>query len=179
MSLSVVGRREVLVGVIGAAAEEVDDRELLAVPTEGVDVYITSKDADGKTLAELATWPVVRGVYVRKIVRGATATEIPILADTKLNRGDIVTLTGRTQDIAAATKALGARGSRHRCHRRRLYGSRYRHRCAGWRIRVEGRRRAADLVDVRRRIDFRHRLRLAALGAADFRTHSLAGRCGS
>lgn len=105
--LSVVGRREVLVGVIGAAAKEVDDRELLAVPTEGVDVYITSKEADGKTLAELSKWPVVRGVYVRKIVRGATATAIPILADTKLNRGDIVTLTGRTQDIAAATKALG------------------------------------------------------------------------
>jgi putative transport protein len=105
--LSVVGRREVLVNVIGAAAKEVDDRELLAVPTEGVDVYVTSKEADGKTLAELAKWPVVRGVYVRKITRGATATDIPILADTKLNRGDIITLTGRTQDIAAATKALG------------------------------------------------------------------------
>ena len=77
------------------------------MPIEGVDVYVTSKDVDGKTLAELAIWPAARGVFLRKITRGATATDIPILPDTKLKRGDIVTLVGRTQDIAAATKMLG------------------------------------------------------------------------
>ena len=105
--VAVAGRREVLVGVIGAAAEEVEDRELLSVPAEGVDVYVTSKDVDGKTLAELATRPMARGVFLRKIARGAIATEIPILPDTKLNRGDVVTLVGSTQDIARATKAIG------------------------------------------------------------------------
>ena len=105
--VAVAGRREVLVGVIGAAAEEVEDRELLSVPAEGVDVYVTSKDVDGKTLAELASRPMARGVFLRKIARGAIATEIPILPDTKLNRGDIVTLVGGTQDIARATKAIG------------------------------------------------------------------------
>jgi len=74
---------------------------------EGVDVYVTSKDVDGKTLAELAKSSAVRGVFLRKITRGATATDIPILADTQLQRGDIVTLVGRTQDIAAATKLIG------------------------------------------------------------------------
>lgn len=105
--VAVAGRREVLVGVIGATAEEVEDRELLSVPAEGVDVYVTSKDVDGKTLAELATRPMARGVFLRKIARGAIATEIPILPDTKLNRGDVVTLVGSTQDIARATKAIG------------------------------------------------------------------------
>lgn len=105
--LAIAGRRDVLVDVIGAAAQEVNDRELLAVPIEGVDVYVTSKEADGKTLAELSKLPAARGVYLRKIVRGATATDIPILADTTLQRGDIITLVGRNQDIAAATKALG------------------------------------------------------------------------
>ncbi len=105
--VAIAGRRDVLVRLIGRAAEEVDDRELLAVPTEGLDVYVTSKDADGKTLAELAQLPWARGVFLRKITRGATATDIPILADTKLFRGDIVTLTGRTEDIAVATKAIG------------------------------------------------------------------------
>src|SRR3954452_4592626 len=52
--VAVVGRREVLVNLIGTAAEEIDDRELLAVPAGGVDVYVTSKEVDGKTLAELA-----------------------------------------------------------------------------------------------------------------------------
>src|ERR1700704_2952058 len=105
--VALAGRREVLVNLVGAAAEEVNDRELLAVPIEGVDVFVTSKDAAGKTLAELASGPAARGVFLRKIVRGATATEIPILPGTKLNRGDIVTLVGRIPDVTAATKMLG------------------------------------------------------------------------
>jgi putative transport protein len=103
----VAGRRDVLVSVVGAAAVEVDDRELLAMPVEGVDVYVTSKDVDGRTLAELAKSSAVRGVFLRKITRGATATDIPILPNTQLQRGDIVTLVGRTQDVAAATKLIG------------------------------------------------------------------------
>jgi putative transport protein len=105
--VALAGRREVLVNLIGTTAEEVDDRELLAVPIEGVDVYVTSKEVDGTTLAELAKSQGTRGVFLRKITRGATATDIPILADTQLQRGDIVTLVGRTQDTAAVTKMLG------------------------------------------------------------------------
>jgi putative transport protein len=105
--VAVAGRREVLVNLIGAEAKEVDDRELLAVPAEGVDVYVTTKEADGKTLTELAKSPWARGVFLRKITRGATATDIPILPETQLQRGDIATLVGRTQDVAAAIKTLG------------------------------------------------------------------------
>ncbi|HET9535316.1 MAG TPA: aspartate-alanine antiporter [Mesorhizobium sp.] len=105
--LAVAGRREVLVKLVGAGAEEVEDRDLLAVPVEGVDVLVTNKEVDGKTLAQLAEGPSSRGVFLRKIVRGATATEIPILADTTVNRGDILTIVGRTQDTTAAAKALG------------------------------------------------------------------------
>ncbi|MGY3440572.1 MULTISPECIES: aspartate-alanine antiporter [unclassified Bradyrhizobium] len=105
--VAVAGRRDVLVQLIGEQAEEVDDRELLAVPIEGVDVYVTSKDVDGKTLEELAKEPASRGVFLRKIARGAIAVEIPILPNTKINRGDIVTLVGRTSDVAATTKMLG------------------------------------------------------------------------
>jgi putative transport protein len=105
--VAVAGRRDVLVSLIGSVTDEVDDRELLAVPTEGVDVLVTNKLADGKTLAELAQLPASRGVFLRRIVRGVTATEIPILPNTKINRGDILTIVGRTQDTAAAAKALG------------------------------------------------------------------------
>src|SRR6187551_3073143 len=105
--VAVGGEREVLVNVLGAAAVEVEDRELLAVPVEGVDVLVTNKEVDGKTLEELATRPAARGVFLRKITRGATATDIPILPGTEVNRGDLFTLVGRTQDVAAATKMLG------------------------------------------------------------------------
>src|SRR5437762_2074159 len=80
---------------------------LRAVRVEGVDVLVTNKEVDGKTLEELATRPAARGVFLRKITRGATATDIPILPSTEVNRGDLLTLVGRTEDIAAATKMLG------------------------------------------------------------------------
>jgi putative transport protein len=105
--VALAGRRDVLVNLIGSTAEEVNDRELLAVPIEGVDVYVTNKEVDGKTLAELANLPAARGVFLRKIVRGATATSIPILAGTQLQRGDVVTIVGRTPDVAAGIKMLG------------------------------------------------------------------------
>ncbi|MGF6936402.1 putative transport protein [Paraburkholderia sp. UCT70] len=122
--VAVAGRREQLIALLGtkdkdvgssgdqlvatqARAQEVDDPELLAVPAEGVDVYVTSKAVDGKTLAELATLPAARGVYLRKIKRGPTETVIPVLPKTTLHRGDTLTLVGRTQDTTAAAKALG------------------------------------------------------------------------
>lgn len=105
--VAIAGRRDVLVNLIGPKADEIDDRELLAAPAEGVDVLVTSKDADGKTLEELAKWPEARGLFLRKIARGATAVTIPILPATKIYRGDILTLVGRTQDVAAGAKAFG------------------------------------------------------------------------
>ncbi len=120
--VAVAGARDVMVRVLGPGARvaavadgggsvppptEMDDRELLSMPIEGVDVYVTNKEVDGKTLAELATQPSARGVFLRKITRGAVATTIPILPNTKIYRGDILNVVGRTQDTAAVTKTLG------------------------------------------------------------------------
>ena len=105
--VAVAGEREVLVNVLGATAVEIEDPELLAVPVEGVDVLVTNKEVDGKTLADLAKRPEARGVFLRKITRGATATDIPVLPGTEVNRGDLLTLVGRTSDTTAATKMLG------------------------------------------------------------------------
>jgi putative transport protein len=105
--VAVAGPREVLVDVLGQAAQEIEDPELLNFPVEGVDVYVTNKEVDGKTLAELAGMPSARGIFLRRIVRGATATVIPILPATRVHRGDILTIVGRQQDTAAAAKFLG------------------------------------------------------------------------
>ncbi len=105
--IALAGPRETLVNLIGQNAEEVEDAELLDLKAEGIDIYVTSKDADGKTLTELSRMPTARGVFLRKIVRGATAVSIPILPDTMIHRGDILTVVGRTQDIAAVAKTLG------------------------------------------------------------------------
>jgi len=123
--VAVAGVRDVLVNVLGQGRQlaavsggqdaavtregpkEVDDPELLHMPIEGVDVCVTNKEVDGKTLAELAVLPAARGVFLRKITRGAVATSIPILPTTKINRGDILNVVGRTQDTSAVTKLLG------------------------------------------------------------------------
>jgi putative transport protein len=101
------GVREPLANVTSGATLEVDDPELLNMPIEGVDVYVTSKAVEGKTLVDLSQLPGARGVFLRKITRGATATSIPILPNTQIYRGDILTLVGRTQDTTAAAKMLG------------------------------------------------------------------------
>jgi len=114
--LNLVGERAKMVAVAGsqpatvnASSEpfEINDPELLSVPVEGVDTYVTNKEVDGRTLAELAQFPGARGVFLRKITRGATATSIPILPNTKIHRGDILTIVGRTQDTSAAAKMVG------------------------------------------------------------------------
>jgi len=105
--VAIAGRREALVSVLGSRGAEVEDPQLLAVPAEGVDVYVANKNVDGKTLEELSTLPQARGVYIRKIKRGPTETVIPVLPKTTLQRGDVVTIVGRTQDTTAAAKVLG------------------------------------------------------------------------
>ena len=105
--VAVAGARDVLVSLLGPNALEVEDRELLAMPVEGIDVLVSNKAVDGKTLVELVQMPETRGVFLRKITRGATATDIPILPSTTIHRGDLLTIGGRTQDTNKAIKLLG------------------------------------------------------------------------
>jgi len=105
--VALAGARDVLLKIVGEGAKEVEDPELLSIPVEGVDTLVTNKQVDGKTLAELAKLPGARGVFLRKITRGATATNIPILPNTQIYRGDVLTVVGRTQDTAAAANMLG------------------------------------------------------------------------
>lgn len=119
--VALAGARDVLVNTLSRAKaaaagagnvaveapKEVDDPELLNMPIEGIDIYVTNKEVDDKTLAELAQLPAARGVFLRKITRGAVATSIPILPNTKIYRGDILDVVGRTEDTAAVTKLLG------------------------------------------------------------------------
>jgi putative transport protein len=106
-TVAVAGAREVLVKMLGAHADEIEDSELLAMPIEGVDVLVSNRAIDGKTLVDVAQMPETRGVFLRKIVRGATATVIPILPNTTLQRGDLLTIAGRTQDTNKAVTLLG------------------------------------------------------------------------
>ena len=101
----IVGPHQVLVERLEPAVPEVHDPALLDMPATKVDVFVTSKAFSGKTLRELADQPFARGVHLRKITRNMV--EIPILPETEVLRGDILTIAGSTRHVDAAVKALG------------------------------------------------------------------------
>lgn len=103
--IAMSGRREGLVDKMGMLLTEVDDRELLDIQAEVVDVLVTHKDINGTTLQELSERPFARGVYLRKITR--SMVEIPILPGTEIFRGDILTIGGSKRHVEAAIKELG------------------------------------------------------------------------
>ena len=106
--LAVAGRRTTLVEVLeapGSGLREVDDRELLDVPSDVVDVVVTSKAIDGRLLADLAQDEASRGVFLRRITRAGT--DIGMLPDTKLHRGDVLTLVGSAVSTTRAAEHIG------------------------------------------------------------------------
>jgi putative transport protein len=104
--VAVSGPTEALVA-LEQHAKEVADKELLDIPVESVDLVITHKDVNGKTLVDLAKEDFARGVYLQKITRGATSVDVPILAQTTVHRGDILKLSGTKTHIARIEKAIG------------------------------------------------------------------------
>ena len=66
---------------------------------------MTNRAFSGKTVRELADEPFARGVHLRRITR--SMVEIPILPETEILRGDILTLAGSVRHVEAAVKALG------------------------------------------------------------------------
>jgi putative transport protein len=106
--VAVSGPRTTLVEVLeapGSGLREVDDRELLDLPIEVVDVVMTSKEFDGRTLAELARDDVSRGVFLRRITRAGTT--LGVLPDTRVQRGDVLTVTGSAASTARVAEAFG------------------------------------------------------------------------
>ena len=103
--VSISGPRALLVEKVEAVVPEVDDKGLLDMPATLMDVFVRSKAVNGRTLRELADLPEMRGIYLRKITR--SMVEIPILPETEVLRGDILTIVGSVSHVNAATAALG------------------------------------------------------------------------
>ena len=104
--VSVSGRTEALID-LSQEGKEVADKELLDIPVESVDLVVTSKKVNGRTLIDLAHDDFARGVYLQKITRGATSVDVPLHAQTKIYRGDILKLAGSKTHVARVEKAVG------------------------------------------------------------------------
>lgn len=103
--VAISGPRNALVEKVEAVVPEVDDHALLDMPVTLVDVFVRSKAVNGRTLRELADEPYTRGIYLKKITRNMI--EIPVLPETEVLRGDILTIGGSTRHVDAAIAAIG------------------------------------------------------------------------
>jgi putative transport protein len=103
--VAVMARTEILTARGTEIGPEVNDRELLDFPTEILDVVVTSKDVADKTLRDLAGLDAARGVFLRKLTRAGQ--EIPFAPDTRLDRGDVLTLVGAKADVDRAAAVIG------------------------------------------------------------------------
>jgi putative transport protein len=103
--VAISGPRAALVEKVESVVSEVDDKGLLDMPVTLLDVFVRSKAVNGRTLRELADWPEMRGIYLRKITRNMV--EIPILPETEILRGDILTIVGSVTHVNTATATLG------------------------------------------------------------------------
>jgi putative transport protein len=86
--LAIAGRREAVLERALQIGEEVDDRELLDMELERLDVVLTRKELVGQTLQQFSAGVLaesLRGVFLRRVLR--TGVELPVTWGLKLERG--------------------------------------------------------------------------------------------
>jgi putative transport protein len=103
--VAVIARQEAHVERSERIGIEVDDKALLDIPIEVLDVVVTRKSIVGKSLPELASLESARGVFLRKLTRSGYG--IPIGALTRIDRGDVLRLIGTKAEVERAAKDLG------------------------------------------------------------------------
>ncbi|MBD5246988.1 MAG: aspartate-alanine antiporter [Barnesiella sp.] len=99
------GRHEYIIGDEAWLGQEVDDAALLAFNVEKTQVMVTKKTA-GLTIDQLRAKPFMYGVMIQSITRQG-GVPIPVLAQNKLQQGDMLTVEGLPQEVSAAVKEIG------------------------------------------------------------------------
>lgn len=102
---AVIARHEVHAGRGDVIGPEVSDKQLLDMPVETLDVVVTNRSIVGKRLAELGRRDLARGVFLAKLFRAGL--EIPVAADTRIDRGDVMRLIGTVADVERAADVIG------------------------------------------------------------------------
>jgi putative transport protein len=103
--VAVLTRQEVHVERGARIGPEVDDKGLLDIPVETLDVVMTNRSLAGKTVSDLARLEAARGVFVRSLTRAGQ--EMPLAANTRIDRGDVLRLIGIRSEVERVVKELG------------------------------------------------------------------------
>jgi putative transport protein len=84
---------------------EVSDQDLLDLPVESLDIVVSNRAMDGKTLADLACLDVARGVFLSRLSRAGV--DMPLTPDATIDRGDVLRLVGTVPEVERAAEKLG------------------------------------------------------------------------
>lgn len=103
--IAVLARKEAHVGRGTNVGDEVEDKILLDIPIEMLDVVITRRSVIGKTLAELALLDYADGVFLRSLTRAGQ--EVPVSPRVRVDSGDVLRLVGTQPKVERAAKELG------------------------------------------------------------------------
>ncbi|MDE5812701.1 MAG: aspartate-alanine antiporter [Muribaculaceae bacterium] len=99
------GRREFVIEDESWLGSEISDASLLSFPIERIPVMVASKNMVGKTVADFRESTQTKGVVIDSIKRGGV--EIPVAAATRLQRGDVLTISGAVADVNATASYIG------------------------------------------------------------------------
>ena len=99
------GRREFVIEDESWLGREISDASLLSFPIERIPVMVASKNMVGKTVADFRESTQTKGVVIDSIKRGGV--EIPVAAATRLQRGDVLTISGAVGDVNATASYIG------------------------------------------------------------------------
>jgi len=108
--LALSGRLSTLAGSGNPlAGAEIDDPDLLDIPTATLDVVIAAKEIVGQTLGAIAETigrhEAYRRGFLRQVLRGGKA--VPLGLGTVLERGDVVTLVGPAAQLRRFAPLIG------------------------------------------------------------------------
>ncbi len=99
------GRRQYIIGDEQWIGTEVNDAELLTFPAEQMQITVSKKGAAGKTVDQVRSMKEMYGVSIKSITRGGAS--MPVLAQFKLQAGDVMTIVGLQTEVTAAAPVLG------------------------------------------------------------------------
>lgn len=99
------GRREFIMGEEDWIGPEVIDAQLLDFPAETLPVMVTHRTFAGEMIATIRAQKFMHGVSIRSIKRAGI--NIPVLAKTVIDSGDVLELTGLPHEVEAAAKQMG------------------------------------------------------------------------
>lgn len=99
------GRREYVIGEEDWIGEEVNDVELLDFPAETLPVLVIRKEYIGKKVCHLRNQSFMHGVSIKSIKRAGI--NIPVLAATVIDSGDMLELVGLKSEVNKAATTLG------------------------------------------------------------------------